>query len=176
MADRAQLSEGSSGLGMSFDIAEPHFLTHLNSLNRQLAVSEYLFGCAPTIADFSTYHLVWFVHQRATLRHYFESFPHLMAWFERIKGFGHGEFEVISGAAALEQARDAVPGEMEDGAFLEQIEAGTVVSVMPIDYGFQPVTGELVAAGMDEIAVARTDDEAGRVVVHFPRMGFQIVR
>ena len=60
--------------------------------------------------------------------------------------------------------------------FLDNFQAGQSVSVMPIDYGFQPVTGELLAAGLDEIAVARTDDQVGRIVVHFPRAGFQVVK
>jgi hypothetical protein len=50
------------------------------------------------------------------------------------------------------------------------------VSVVPDDYGFDPVAGELVVATLHEVAVRRTDPAVGEVVVHFPRIGFQVLR
>lgn len=175
MADRAELSKGSSELQMSLEIAEPHFLTHLNNLDRQLAESgDFLFGDLPTIADFSTYHNCWFVYTREALRDYFDAFEHLTDWYHRMVSFGHGDVSAVSGEQALDVAAAAEPEELTDDVFLDRLAPGSQVSVMPIDYGFQPVTGELLAAGMDEIAVARTDDRVGRVIVHFPRTGFQV--
>jgi glutathione S-transferase len=174
MADRAQLSEGSNQLTMPFEIAEPHFISHLTNLDRQLGASDYLFGNEPTIADFSTYHLLWFVDRRPVLQHYFEPFPNVRAWYERIKAFGHGDVETISGEQALSVAAASEPAEIGDPAMPEGFTSGQLVSVMPIDYGFQPVTGELLAASVDQISLARKDNQAGSIVVHFPRMGFQI--
>lgn len=174
MADRAQLTEGATQIGMEFEVAEAHFISHLSNLDQQLADSAFLFGSSPCIADFSTYHLVWFVKQREVLRHYFEPFENLDAWYKRIESFGHGDVETIGGDEALSIAANAQPDEIQDAVFLGGLEAGQQVTVMPIDYGLQPVAGELLASGIDEIAVARTDDKAGRIVVHFPRMGFQV--
>ena len=176
MADRAAFSKGSSELGMPFETAEPHFISHLNQLDQQLSVGgPFLFGDEPSIADFSTYHNVWFIYTREALRDYFSPFEHLLAWYEKMVSFGHGNVEMIPGSAALAQASAAEPEEIMDAAFLDDLQAGQSVSVMPIDYGFQPVVGELLAAGMDEIAVARNDNQVGRIVVHFPRTGFQIM-
>jgi hypothetical protein len=176
MADRAEFSKGSSELGMPFETAEPHFIAHLNQLDQQLsACGPFLFGDKPSIADFSTYHNVWFIYTREALRDYFSPFEHLVAWYEKMVAFGHGNVEMIPGKDALAQASASEPEEMMDAAFLDNFQAGQSVSVMPIDYGFQAVTGELLAAGMDEIAVARNDDQVGRIVVHFPRTGFQVV-
>jgi glutathione S-transferase len=176
MADRAEFSKGSSELGMPFETAEPHFISHLNQLDQQLSVGgPFLFGDEPSIADFSTYHNVWFIYTREALRDYFSPFEHLLAWYEKMVSFGHGNVEMIPGSAALAQASAAEPEEIMDAAFLDDLQAGQSVSVMPIDYGFQPVVGELLAAGMDEIAVARNDNQVGRIVVHFPRTGFQIM-
>ena len=176
MADRAEFSKGSSELGMPFETAEPHFISHLNQLDQQLSVGgPFLFGDEPSIADFSTYHNVWFIYTREALRDYFSPFEHLLAWYEKMVSFGHGNVEMIPGSAALAQASAAEPEEIMDAAFLDDLKAGQSVSVMPIDYGFQPVVGELLAAGMDEIAVARNDNQVGRIVVHFPRTGFQIM-
>ena len=176
MADRAEFSKGSSELGMPFETAEPHFISHLNQMDQQLSVGgPFLFGDEPSIADFSNYHNVWFIYTREALRDYFSPFEHLLAWYEKMVSFGHGNVEMIPGSAALAQAIAAEPEEIMDAAFLDDLQAGQSVSVMPIDYGFQPVVGELLAAGMDEIAVARNDNQVGRIVVHFPRTGFQIM-
>jgi glutathione S-transferase len=175
MADRAEFSKGSTELGMAFEIAEPHFLAHLNNLDRQLGEGDgFLFGDQPVIADFSTFHNCWFIYTRDVLRDYFSPFEHLLAWYDRMQGFGHGTVEKIEGSAALSHANSVQPQELRDTVFLDNVEPGQQVSVMPIDYGFQPVNGELLSAGLDEIIIARTDDKAGRVLVHFPRMGFQI--
>ena len=177
MADRAEFSKGSSELlGMPFETAEPHFIGHLNQLDQQLSVGgPFLFGDKPSIADFSTYHNVWFIYTQEALRDYFSPFEHLVAWYEKMVSCVHGNVEMIPGKEALAQASASEPEEMMDAAFLDNFQAGQLVSVMPIDYGFQPVIGELLAAGMDEIAVARNDDQVGRIVVHFPRTGFQVV-
>tara|TARA_B110000879_G_scaffold173658_1_gene225907 strand:- start:295 stop:1116 length:822 start_codon:yes stop_codon:yes gene_type:complete len=175
MADRADFSKGSSELGMPFETAEPHFIGHLNQLDQQLfAGGPFLFGDKPSIADFSTFHNVWFIYTREALRDYFAPFEHLVAWYERMVSFGHGNAEMILGKEALDQASASEPEEMMDAAFLDNFQAGQSVSVMPIDYGFQPVIGELLVAGMDEVAVARNNDQVGRIVVHFPRTGFRV--
>ena len=36
------------------------------------------------------------------------------------------------------------------------------------------MTGELVIARLDEVAVRRRDERAGEVIVHFPRVGYQV--
>ena len=174
MADRAQLSEGSNQLTMPFEIAEPHFISHLTSLERQLGASAWLFGDEPTIADFSTYHILWFIDRRPVLQHYFEPFPNVRAWYERIRAFGHGNVETLSGEQALGIAAASEPAGISDPVIPQGFTSGQQVSVMPIDYGFQPVNGGLLTASTDEIALARNDRQAGSIVVHFPRMGFQL--
>jgi hypothetical protein len=52
--------------------------------------------------------------------------------------------------------------------------AGDRVSMTPTDTGHDPVEGELVLSAPNEIAVRRVDTRAGAVVVHFPRVGFQM--
>ena len=51
------------------------------------------------------------------------------------------------------------------------------VSVCPIDYGLQPVTGVLVEAEHvpDAYSVLRDEPGVGEVLVHFPRLGFRCV-
>jgi hypothetical protein len=45
---------------------------------------------------------------------------------------------------------------------------------MPVDYGRDPVPGTLVGLTRHEVVIRRSDERAGTVHVHFPRLGFQI--
>ena len=90
--------------------------------------------------------------------------------------FGHGEAKSMTGEAAVAVAQAS---EMSTAAkatdFVDsQLQVGSPVQVMPIDYGFQPTQGELLLASSEEIVVRRTDQRAGPVAVHFPRLGFQV--
>jgi hypothetical protein len=46
--------------------------------------------------------------------------------------------------------------------------------VTPLDYGCIPVTGTLAYATDQLCGVDRDDPQAGRVRVHFPRVGFEL--
>ena len=93
-----------------------------------------------------------------------------------MSAFGHGDYLEIDGPSALAEARESEPDYFEETVFLEDIDAGAVVEVMPIDYGFHPVRGKLLAARFDEIVVSRNNPDIGKVFVHFPRIGFQVRR
>ena len=54
------------------------------------------------------------------------------------------------------------------------LKPGQKVSVTPDDTGRVPVSGTLVGLAADRISIARSDERAGDVVVHFPRAGFII--
>ena len=51
---------------------------------------------------------------------------------------------------------------------------GQRVTVTPDDTGRDPVAGELIASGVDEITIKRNDPAVGEVSVHFPRAGFAV--
>ncbi|XOV88262.1 MAG: glutathione S-transferase C-terminal domain-containing protein [Pseudomonadota bacterium] len=176
-ADRAALTKGSNALSMSLAEANPYFLAHLARLDRQFQETPYLFGAAPVIADFSTYHCLWFVYNNPTLQDLFAPFSALASWMGRMRAFGPGEFSDMTGSEALAIARAASP-RVEEAVDpgLDGIEAGEQVSVTPIDYGFDPVVGRLVVASTEDIVVLRDDAEAGELAVHFPRLGFSLAR
>ena len=48
------------------------------------------------------------------------------------------------------------------------------MSVTPLDYGCIPVTGTLAYATDQLCGVDRVDAQAGRLRVHFPRVGFEL--
>ena len=174
--DRAELTKGSMQIGMPFETAEPYLIAQLHKLDNQLQAGDsFLFGGAPTIADFSVYHMLWFVYKRKTLKHYFNHLDHLQSWYGRMAGFGHGKVSTISSADALEIARSSEPGKIAPNGNFSTAKIGTEVEVRATDYGRQPVKGVLLKHAADEIVLARSDDRAGQLAVHFPNLGYEII-
>jgi len=176
MADRAEFSKGSTELQMEFSAAEAYWLLHLRRLDEQLSHQDYLFGSAPNVADFSTYHCLWFINNNEALQPEFKPFQNVIGWMQRMAAWGHGNLVAMDGAEALAIAKSAVPQTSEKQGFKMTggPKVGDQVNVLPIDYGFQPTTGELLVHSLEEIAVKRQDDQVGELVVHFPRLGFRI--
>ncbi len=139
---------------------------------------KFIVGDAPSIADFSYYHCLWFITGAGPQADIFDRFPRVHDWLARIKAFGHGESQEMSSTEAIEVAKDAEPMGADTIAveLAEGFALGDKVSIAPGDYGQDATVGELALAQMDEYALRRTDERAGTVVVHFPRSGFQIAK
>ena len=73
-------------------------------------------------------------------------------------------------------ALEAEPAPLPDEAFSEPngFQEGQNVAIAAVDYGADPVEGELVFAGSEELILRRSDDRTGVVHVHFPRVGYRI--
>lgn len=178
MADRADFSKGSTELSVDLSIAEPHWLMHMGRLENQLSTANFIGGDTPTILDFSTYHCCWFVYKNEVLKSDLGLFPALGAWIARMAEFGEGKSTSMTGEAAVKIAHDSAIKDNQKMASIidKNLTLGDTVEVMPIDYGFQPTQGKLLVASTEELVVKRTDQHAGEVAVHFPRLGFQIAK
>jgi len=133
-------------------------------------------GSAVTVADFALYHALWFLTARTDrLAFELEDHPRIQAWMARVADFGHGTRQALEPQAALEFAAKAEPlGEYEYDAFDEDPPLGADVRVRADDYGRDPVEGELVELTSEKIGVRRRDPAIGDVVVHFPRLGYDL--
>jgi glutathione S-transferase len=172
--DRAAMTTGMPRLTRTD--ATVQFGTYLTRCERQLADGRrFLFGDALSIADFSVAHCLWFVHRLPALRHLLAPYPALLAWLEQVLAFGHGARSAFTSGEAIAVAHDAepVPCAFDDAAAFG-LRRDEPVTVAALDYGTDPVAGTLVGLTADEVAVQRDDARAGTVVVHFPRIGFQI--
>lgn len=149
--------------------------SYLGRLDAQLAAGgPFLFGAAPGIADFSVAHALWFLRLAGPLATIVDERAALSAWLGRMKAFGHGRKRRIDASEAIAIAAAAgghATVAVEPGLGFE---AGAEITVTPTDYGRDPVAGTLIGLSADEVVLARTDERAGRVYVHFPRIGFQI--
>jgi len=150
---------------------------HVALLEAQLAGGQpFLLGAAFSLADASAYHPVWFLLSMPPTRGLFDEFPGVRAWAERVGAVGHGRRSECPPEEALRIARDARPTATpaRDERDPNGLAPGARVRVVPDDYGFDPVEGELVASSVHEVALRREAPEVGEVIVHFPRAGFRV--
>jgi glutathione S-transferase len=171
--DRAELSKGAPIVSIPPAVAEAHLAGYLAELESSLD-APFLFGSEPVIADFSVYHCLWLIANNAVVAPLVEGGPRLAAWRARMAAFGHGRLTPMSRTEALEVGRRAQPAPPRGATegLPPRVSLGDRVTVMPTDYGFNPVDGTLVSCSHRAVSIARTDPQAGDVVVHFPRIGF----
>ncbi len=136
----------------------------------------WIAGNATSVADFAVYHALWFLTARSErLAHELAPYPRITAWMARMRGFGHGTSLPMTAANALRVAADAQPAPPRASKpFDEDPPLGSVVRIRADDYGRDPVEGELVLIDADEIALRRLVPQLGEIIVHFPRLGYDL--
>ena len=170
---------------MDFDAFKsrvPHLyaqlLAHTALVEEQLEDGRaYLQGARPGLADITAFYVIsmvrGFLAEAASL---LAPFARLQAWEARVRAIGHGRPRAIdsAGALAVAQRSQPAPARGVDAGDRLGLRAGQRVSVTPDDYGKVPVVGDLVTLDLQEIAIRRVDERAGEVVVHFPRIGYNV--
>jgi glutathione S-transferase len=177
--DRAALRQGGTVRRGPLNECRANMAHLLPGIEAQLAARPFLLGASASECDFALYHVLWPVWKVPATRKLLEAFPKTIAFLERMSEFGKVKPTAeISSEEALQVAKKSKPAAIPqpEAVDSEGIALGDVVQVMPIDYGLDPVKGELVHCSADEIAVRRTDPRAGTVVVHFPRLGYQMAK
>lgn len=176
--DRAQLFANGSVSRISLEQAKNEWPALMARLQQQLAREdgEFLFGAAPSVADFAVAHCLWFLRATPVTAQLVDDYPEVHAWLGKVLGVGHGSSSELSSEDALRIAREAEPAPVPDEVFSDPngFREGQQVAIAAVDYGADPVEGELVFAGAEELILRRTDDRAGVVQVHFPRIGYRI--
>jgi glutathione S-transferase len=174
-ADRAAMRGNAPR--MSVAEATGSLKEYLRRLNDMLADDKpYLLGAQASIADFSVYHCLWFLQLAQPLAGVLDAAPRVKAWIEQMAAIGHHQSGKMGAEQALDIARDSTPADVQHLPFvdLHGVALGDRVAIMPTDYALDPVEGELAISTDNEFAVRRSDPQAGSVVVHFPRLGFQL--
>jgi glutathione S-transferase len=176
--DRSKMMRGASfaDITLMAPDARNQLRAFLDILDRQLAKRPFLLTDSFSLADASCFHPVWFLRAEPTAFGIAQKFPSLMRWFERIDAMGYGDVRPMEPDEALRIAKEGTSTAREsvDPSDPNGLKAGARVSVTPDDYAFDPVTGKVVVSTIDEIAIEREDPELGKVVNHFPKIGFRI--
>ena len=172
-ADRAAMTAGMRRPGGAD--AKAQLQSYLGWLEQQLADGRaFLCGDAACIADFSVAQSLWYIRRAPPVATVLAPYARSLDWLERVQAFGHGTSEPMTAGDAVAIARAAVETAPLGFDDRQGFARGQEVTVTPTDYAQDPVSGRLVGLASDEAAIERHDERAGRVVVHFPRIGYQL--
>ncbi len=137
---------------------------------------KFILGNEPSAADLSAYHPIWFARQNGGSEvNDLIAFANVIdPWYKRVAAIGHGKSSIMTEDQAIEAARASEPSEPEEWwpeAKNIGLRRGDQVSVIPDDYG-NPVYGRLLSWTANEVVIRHEDPSAGKVNLHFPRVGF----
>lgn len=172
-ADRGAMSAGMTRLRAG-DAASA-YRSYLRRLAHMLHGQPFLLGDAPCIADFAAYHPLWFTRRLVPpLAGILDATPEVLVWMDRMAALGHGRPVKFSATEAIAVAAAAEPAPLSDEHFQDDhgIALGSRVTVAAESFGTETTEGTLRAATRTHVTLERHDERAGRVHVHFPRVGY----
>lgn len=145
-----------------------------------LADKPYLMGAQPCIADFAAVHSFWYLYARpGAAMGISDVDAKLRQWMKRMMAFGHGQREDIDAAQSIDVAKRSQPlpvgqGPLKSERFIDDhgIALGSRVAIAAESFGTELTEGELIAATSQHYSLRRSDEKAGTVHVHFPRIGY----
>jgi glutathione S-transferase len=175
VADRTAMRSGAAR--MSSTDAAATYKSYLRRIASMLHEQAFLLGDMPCVADFAAYHPIWFTQERTpALAGILDATPQVKEWMARIKAIGHGAPGKCSADEALQLAHSSTPAPVQGEVFQDEhgIALGSQVVIAADNFGLEPTPGELVAATRTRYTLRRTDERAGTVHVHFPRVGFTL--
>ncbi len=176
--DRSKMMRGASFAEMlqTGPDARNQVRAFLSMLDGQLSDRPFVLGSAFSLADAACFHPVWFLRIEPDSFALAQRHANLMRWFQRVEAMGNGDVTPMDPDEALKIARESQPSARagEDPNDPNGLKPGMKVSVMPDDYGFDPVTGIVVASSTYEVAIEREEPSLGGIVNHFPKVGFSI--
>ena len=171
--DRARMRIGVPRLGPADAAAA--YKSYLRRLANMLEEQPYLLGPQACVADFAAYHPLWFTrHRTSVMAGILDATPGVLAWMDRMAAIGGAGDGSLTADEAIAIAARSVPAPLHDSLFQDEhgIALGSQVTIASDSFGPETSTGELVAATRMHYTLRRTDDRAGTVHVHFPRIGY----
>jgi glutathione S-transferase len=172
-ADRGAMRNGMSSLRPGD--ASAAYRSYLHRLAQMLHEQDFLLGHTPCLADFAAYHPLWFSRVvNPAMAEVLNATPGVLAWMDRMAAIGHGQSGQLTSENAIAIAASAEPKPLVDEAFQDEhgIALGRRVTVAAEAFGQEPTEGILRSATRSHYTIERTDPRAGRLQVHFPRIGF----
>ena len=153
------------------------YRSYLRRLSDMLDDRPFVLGDMPCITDFAMYHPLWFTRVRTSvLAGLLDATPAVLDWMDRMAAIGHGTMEKSSALEAIQVAAASTPAALHDDIFQNEhgIALGSQVVISAESFGLEPTQGELVAATRMHYTLRLSDERAGLVHVHFPRIGYSL--
>jgi glutathione S-transferase len=172
--DRRAMRQDALRIGAGPKTLVTHFGVYLKRFEAALSGRAFLLGDQPCIADFSVYHNLWIVGRVSPEK--LVGFERIRAWMTRIESVADPAITPLSSEDALRIARESNPNWTASEPFDDPMgfKPEQRVIVRATDYARDEVNGTLVASSANEVVLRRTDERAGTVYLHFPRLGFEI--
>jgi glutathione S-transferase len=156
------------------------YRSYLRRIAHMAEEHDFLFGTDPCVADFATYHPLWYTRvQVPVLAEILAATPAVAEWMDLMAAIGHGVIDPFDAADAITVAAAAEPmppGQnlLIDSAFQDDhgIALGSRVTITAESFGPEPTEGVLLAATRTHYTLQREDPRAGMMHVHFPRVGY----
>lgn len=140
---------------------------------------DFLTGDRLSAADLTCHHSLWLLRANCgkdEIDARLNLSSRVTGWMDRVAAVGHGDPSEMSPEGALQVAKSADPsGDFGADADPTGFTLGSSVTITPNDNARVPVEGTLVAADAQEIVIARDTPEAGKLHIHFPRAGFDVL-
>ncbi len=186
-ADRQAMRGGAPR--MAPGDATAAYRSYLRRIARMLDPGEgpqrnFLFGDAPSIADFAVYHPLWFTANIVSpLAKIFDTTPAIAPWMARMAAFGQGAMrksnaaESIASAQANARTEELFPLKCgPEVPFVDDhgIALGTQVSIKAESFGLETTEGKLIAATRTRVTLERALPTGEPVRVHFPKIGYAL--
>lgn len=171
-ADRGAMRSGMTSLRPGDATAA--YKSYLRRLSTMVEMHPFLLGDAPCVADFAAYHPLWFSRVvNPAMAGVLDATPHVVQWMDRMAAIGHGHMGKLTSTEAIAIAA-AQPAPHTDDTFQDDhgIALGSRVTIGAETFGQEPTEGILRAATRTRYTLERTDERAGLLHVHFPRIGF----
>ena len=175
LADRAAMQRPEVlAAALPVDHVKAQFVLDLQMINRQLEGTPFMLGERFTLADAATFHVLNFACNAPSLAEEVNKHTAIANWLQAIRDMGEGQRSDMEPAEALNIARDATPDYTPpaDAIADEALPVGQVIAIKPNDYGQEETVGEIVWATAEALAVKRSDEKVGDVLVHYPRLGY----
>jgi glutathione S-transferase len=179
LRDRQALFPDIDFTGCDAGHARAQLRVHASFVEEQLADGRaFLGGEAPGLWDIHAWTVPWFTRNVPGGEAVYAGFGRMAAWEQRVTSLGEGQRVECTAADAIGIARAASPATRGqcDPDDVQGLRAGMSVAIAPDDTQRGTVSGTVVSATCNEIAVLRSDDRCGEVVVHFPRLGYRVTR
>jgi glutathione S-transferase len=151
------------------------YRSYLRRLATMVEEQPFLLGDAPCMADFAVFHPLWFSRVvNPAVAGVLDHTPGVLAWMDRMAALGHGHMSKLTSTEAIAVAAAAQPVPLADEVFQDDhgIALGSRVAIAAEAFGTEPTEGILRAATRTRYTLERSDDRAGTLHVHFPRIGF----
>jgi glutathione S-transferase len=172
-ADRGAMRTGMTSLRPGDATAA--YKSYLRRLSTMVEDQPFLLGEMPCVADFAAYHPLWFSRVvNPVMAGILDATPAVIEWMDRMALIGHGQMGKLTSDQAIDIAAAAEPAPLPDDTFQDDhgIALGSRVTIAAETFGQEPTEGILLAATRTRYTLERKDERAGKVHVHFPRIGF----